>query len=317
MPRNVDNVIDAPGDPVIAVLIAATPVAGEIIAFVITEICLFKAFMVAPDSTHLTGPAIGDAQNTFDAVAVYHFTCRGFQHDRLDPEERFHGGTGLGRVGTGKRGHQMAARFSLPPGIYDRAGTFPDYFVVPVPSFRVDWFPHCAKQLEAAQIAPIHKRPTFPHQCPDRSRRGVKLVNLVLFANLPKSAGIGIGWHAFEHQCCSTIGQRAIDDIAVSRNPAHVGGAPIYVTVMVIERHLMGQRRIDQIPARAMHNALRLPGGSRGIQDKQWILGVHRLGGTGGVGRLGQGRIVYVAGFIPSHVPAGAAHHQTFDRRIT
>ena len=53
---DVDDVVDAAGDPVIAVLVAAAAVAGEIEARIGREIGLEEAAMIAPDRAHLAGP---------------------------------------------------------------------------------------------------------------------------------------------------------------------------------------------------------------------------------------------------------------------
>src|SRR5690606_10607536 len=58
----VEHVVDAPGDPVIAVLVAAAAIAGEISAPVGAEIGLGEALVIAVDGTHLPRPGAGDAQ---------------------------------------------------------------------------------------------------------------------------------------------------------------------------------------------------------------------------------------------------------------
>src|SRR5437660_762200 len=62
VPRDVDHVIDAPGDPVIAVAVASAAVAGEILALVGREISLLEAGVIAIDGTHLPRPGFGDAE---------------------------------------------------------------------------------------------------------------------------------------------------------------------------------------------------------------------------------------------------------------
>jgi hypothetical protein len=57
---DVDHVIDAAGDPVIAVFVAAAAVAGEVLALVGREVGLHEALVVAIDRAHLAGPAVGD-----------------------------------------------------------------------------------------------------------------------------------------------------------------------------------------------------------------------------------------------------------------
>ena len=61
-PRDVDHVVDPAGDPVIAVLVAAAAVAGEIFARIGGEIGLEEAVVIAPDGAHLARPALRDDQ---------------------------------------------------------------------------------------------------------------------------------------------------------------------------------------------------------------------------------------------------------------
>ena len=62
MARHVDHVIDAAGDPVIAVLIAPRAVAGEIQALEGGEIGLHEPLVVAEHGAHHAGPGIREAQ---------------------------------------------------------------------------------------------------------------------------------------------------------------------------------------------------------------------------------------------------------------
>ena len=193
----------------------------------------------------------------------------------LMPKNGFIAAAGLGGVCTGQGGHQMAAGFGLPPGVDDRAAALADDVVVPVPGFGVDRFAHGAQQCAGCTDRTFRQTRALAHQRADRGGRGVELVDLVLFADLPEAAGVGIGRHAFEHQRGRAIGQRAIDDIAVAGDPAHVGGAPVDVAVVVIEGDLVGHRGIDQIAAGGVHDALGLAGRARGVEDEQRIFGVH------------------------------------------
>src|SRR3546814_16951950 len=86
MTRNVDHVIDATGDPVIAIGIPPRAIAGEILAFVAAEIGLEKPRMVAPDGPHLAWPRSGDHQIAFSR-AVQHVPV-GIADLKLDPEQR-------------------------------------------------------------------------------------------------------------------------------------------------------------------------------------------------------------------------------------
>ncbi len=68
-------------------------------------------------------------------------------------------------------------------------------------------------------------------------------------------------------------------------DPADIGRAPIDLAGPVIERQFMAEADPDQIAAGGMKHALGLAGRSRGIEDEQRILRVHRFGPALG-GRL-------------------------------
>ena len=53
---DVDDIIDAAGDPVIAVLVAAAAVAGEVLAGIGAEIGVDEALVIAIDGAHLARP---------------------------------------------------------------------------------------------------------------------------------------------------------------------------------------------------------------------------------------------------------------------
>ena len=76
---DVDHVVDAPRYPVVAVLVAAAAVAGEVGALVGREVGLHEALVVAIDRAHLARPAIED-----DEVAG----GRAFQRRALLVDER-------------------------------------------------------------------------------------------------------------------------------------------------------------------------------------------------------------------------------------
>ena len=247
--RDVDHVIDPPRDPVIAIGIAAAAVAGEVIAAILAEIGLLEALMIAPKGAHLARPAVGDAQNTLGGGFGLDLGIGGIKDHRLHPKERLGGRPRLLRHGTRQRRDQMPPRFRLPERIDDRAFALADMGVVPVPRFGVDRLADRPQQLEAGEVVLFHPFRPLPHQRADRGRRGVELVDLVLGADLPEAACIGIGRNAFKHHRGRAIRQRTIDDIAVTCDPTHIGGAPEHIAIMVIEGHLMRHRRKDQIPA--------------------------------------------------------------------
>jgi len=62
MAGHVEHVIDAPGDPVVAVFVSACAVAREVAALEGAEIGLNESFVVTIDRAHLAGPAVENDQ---------------------------------------------------------------------------------------------------------------------------------------------------------------------------------------------------------------------------------------------------------------
>src|ERR1700753_3498355 len=118
MAGDVDDVIDAAGDPVISVGVAATAIAGEVFALVGREISLLEAGVIAVHGAHLPGPRAGDAEIA-SALAFEHLAV-GVDDLRHHAEEWPCGRTWLELGGAGQRRDQDAAGFRLPPGVDDR-----------------------------------------------------------------------------------------------------------------------------------------------------------------------------------------------------
>ena len=138
--RHVDHVVHSPGDPVIAVLVAAAAVAGEIIAFIGGKIGLDEARVILEHGAHNARPGIGHAQVSL-AGAVQHVAVI-IDDDWLDAKEGPCGRTRFQGCGAGKGSDEDAAGFGLPPGVDDGAPFLAHHVVIPVPGFRVDGFAH-------------------------------------------------------------------------------------------------------------------------------------------------------------------------------
>ncbi len=82
-------------------------------------------------------------------------------------------------------------------------------------------------------------------------------------------------WHAFKHQRGGAAGQRAVQQVAVTGDPAHIGGAPVDIARMIIKDVFEGSRRIHQVAAGSVQHAFRLAGRAGGIEDEQRVFGVH------------------------------------------
>src|SRR5690606_16581388 len=88
---DVQNVIDPTGYPVVTVLVAPAPVAGEILAFVGGKISLDESLVIPVHSAHLAGPGIDDAEISF--TDSFHDVAVVVDDLRLYPEQRTGCGT--------------------------------------------------------------------------------------------------------------------------------------------------------------------------------------------------------------------------------
>ena len=122
---DVDDVVDAAGDPVVAVLVAAAAVAGEVEAGEGAEVRLAEAIRVAVDAAHDSRPGRDEAE-VAGAGAFEHLALV-VHHHRLDAEERQRGRAGLLVDRAGQRRDQDAAGLRLPPGVHHRAAPVADH----------------------------------------------------------------------------------------------------------------------------------------------------------------------------------------------
>ena len=154
----------------------------------------------------------------------------------------------------------MTTGFGLPPGVYDGNVPFADNLVVPVPRFGVDRFAHSAEDFEIREVVLLDQFRALTHKRADCGWSGVELVHLVLFADGPEAACVGVGGHAFEHDSRRAVRKWPVDDVAVASDPADVCGAPEDVTVVVVEDVFLRHRCVDEVAAGCVDHALRLAG---------------------------------------------------------
>ena len=230
-------------------------------------------------------------------------------HGRHDAEERERRRPGLLRDGAGQRRDEDAARLGLPPGIDDRAAPVADDVVVPEPDFRIDGLAHRSQQAQALAAARLHRPFALARDGPDGSGRGVEDRHLVLVDDVPEAPPVRVLGDALEHQAGRAVGQRAVDDVAVARHPAAVGGAPELVVFLDVEDQLVRERGVDHVSAGRVHHALGLSGRAAGVEDEERVLGVHLLRLAFGGNVAHQVVPPLVASLAERHFLAGALEH--------
>ena len=291
--RDVQHVVHAPGDPVIAIFIATRAVAAEIHIFEGGEVGLLKTFVIAKQRTRLTRPGVGDHQTAFGGpLQRVTFVI---DQRRLHAEERTCCRTGF-QLGSARQwcDHETAS-FGLPPGVDHRAFLVADLLPVPLPRFRVNWLAHGTENAQRRTVGAFDRFIAFRHQRANRRGRGIENIDLMLVHHLRHTGRRRPVRYAFKHQRGRAAGQRAVQQITVSGNPTHISGAPVDIARMIIKDIFKGQRRIHQITAGSMQHAFRLPGRPGGVENKQRIFGVHLF------------RLVLIAGLLNQVVPPQVA----------
>ena len=305
---DVDDVVDAAGDPVVPVGVATATVAGEVAARIRAEVGVEEALGVAVDAAHLPRPRIGQHQVALGR-ALEHGAV-GIDQRRLHAEEGLGRRAGLEVDRAGQRRDQDAAGLGLPPGVDDRATAVADDFVVPAPGLGIDRLADRAQQAQRLPRGLLHRLVAIAHQRADRGRRGVEDRDLVLVDHLPQTRHVRPGRQAFEQHRGGAVGQRAVDDVAVAGDPADVGGAPVDVVLAQVEHHLVGVGGVDQVTTGGVQHALGLAGAAGGVEDEQRILGIHALGLALDRLRIDDGVIPAVARHLHVDRGMGVAHHQ-------
>ena len=119
------------------------------------------------------------------------------------------------------------------------------------------------------------------HDGAESGGRGIKDVDLVLFDDVPEPVRLGIVGYAFKHDAGSALGQRAVNDVAVTGNPADIGRAPVSIFILIIEDPFESGHDVEQVAGGGVQNALGLAGAAAGVEDEQRIFSIHFLGLAG------------------------------------
>src|SRR2546430_7468593 len=114
------------------------------------------------------------------------------------------------------------------------------------------------------------------NECPDRRRSGVENVDAILFDDLPEAIGVWPVRRAFIHNGRRTIGQRTINNVTVTGDPADIRGAPKNIFIANVEDVLGGRVNANQITARGVQDSFRFPGGAAGIEQVERMLAIER-----------------------------------------
>ena len=134
MSRDVDDIIDTATDPVVPIVISASPVASElqlnvstlmyhdckethVIAFVHIKIGVHVALVGTPDSACHAWPGLLDSQNPLYVVAMDFFTRHWVDDRGLNAKERQRCTSGFRRSDSTEWCNDMGASLGLPIGL--------------------------------------------------------------------------------------------------------------------------------------------------------------------------------------------------------
>jgi len=310
---DVQHVVDTAHDPVVAVLVAARAVAGEVEAGVFRPVLADITFGVAVQGPHHGGPRLLQHQ-----VALF---ARRNRVARIIQDVRFDAGEGPRRaarlqVRHGQRRNHEHARFSLPPGIHDGTAFLADDPVIPAPGLRIDGLAYAAQQAQGGEIVAVGPRVPKPHQPADGRRRHIEHVDPVLLDHAPPAVRIGEGRRALVHEARRAEQQRPIDDVRMPRHPARIRRAPVAVVLFEVEHPLECRADADHVAAMRVDDGLRFARRAGGVEHVERVLGIHDLGvaavaacGRARDGQRHQVMIPVVAARLHRHVVARPLEH--------
>ena len=111
------------------------------------------------------------------------------------------------------------------------------------------------------------------------------MIDFIFFANFPETAGMRVSGNALEHEGSGPGQQGAVNDIGVASDPADIGGAPIDVTLLVLEDIEERKAGVNHISPTGVHHPFGFSGRTGSVKDEKHVFGIHRfsraLGGLG------------------------------------
>ena len=147
--------------------------------------------------------------------------------------------------------------------------------MVPHPCFRVNRLANGTKYPQRRKIMFFHRICTSTHKRTDNGGRSIENIDLELFNDVPEAIWSWIGRNTLKHHGCAAHGQRSIEDIAMTGNPADISCTPVHIIILQIKYVLHGMAGIGEIPSGSVDNTFWRAGTAACIQNKQRILRIH------------------------------------------
>ncbi len=275
MARDVEHVVHAAENPEVAVTVALRPVAGKVDAFPLAPVRGAVAGVVSVDGAKHAGPGARDGEKP---AARGHFLTLAVQQGRLDAREGNRGGAGPGGHHAGERRDHDAARLGLPPGVDDGTPAAPDMALIPDPGFGIDGFADGSEQPQRGQVVLLGERGPPLHERANGRRRRVEDRDPIALDEIPEPVLVRPIRGPLVHDAGGAGGQRAVHQVRVPGHPADIRRAPEHVVVPQVEHPSGGRERLGHVAAGGVHDALRLPGRPRRVEDVEHVLRVHHGG---------------------------------------
>ncbi len=206
MSGNVDHVVHATQDPVVAILCEDRGVACEIrpiapvftlwIPAILGIVRFDKTFLITPDCLERARPRVLDTDIPSDARSLRYGLALFIEDDRMNAGHSWTCAAGFHRMNCWHRAAQESTGLRLPPCIDDHSLTLANHIVVPAPDLRLNWLAHGRHMFKLELVLSWLIWPRLPEH-PNGGGRGVEYVDIELLGDPPGAAGIRVGGDAF------------------------------------------------------------------------------------------------------------------------
>ena len=105
----------------------------------------------------------------------------------------------------------------------------------------------------------------------------VKMSDIMLGTYLPKAIKSWVRRHTFKHDCSRPIGQRAINDIGVPRDPTNICSTPVHIVGLTLKHIFKGVSGVNHIAPTSVYHPFWFSRRARSVEDKQRIFTVHHF----------------------------------------
>src|SRR4029078_3134385 len=183
MAAHIHDVVDPAQNPIIAVVIAARGIAGEVRARHFAPVLFLETLWISPYVADHSGPRTAQDQKPF--TAGLHGVAVEIHDVGDDPRHWQRARAGFRRHRSRHRSDQNPSRLGLPPGIDDRTAASAYDAVIPFPCSWIDWLAYRAEQSQARKVVRLRPMIALANQRTDGRGRGIENIDAILFHQAP------------------------------------------------------------------------------------------------------------------------------------